>query len=107
MPNPHNKSPILMTESGQLLLPMHERFLCVLKCASQVRILPDPDIFTFAMLWICCACALTGCSGFVASTEDPDSGGIWDPVPPPDEAVPALFIAAAGVEAAPPVVAVW
>ncbi len=24
---------------------MHERFFCVLKCASHVCILPDPDIF--------------------------------------------------------------
>ncbi|CAD7954552.1 unnamed protein product [Amoebophrya sp. A120] len=24
---------------------MHERFVCVVKCASQVRFLPDPDIF--------------------------------------------------------------
>ncbi len=47
MPNPHDKSPILVTESGQLLLPMHERFFCVLKYASQVCILPDADIFTF------------------------------------------------------------
>ncbi len=36
MPNPHDKSPILVTESEHLLLPMHQRFLCVLKCASQV-----------------------------------------------------------------------
>ncbi|CAD7976478.1 unnamed protein product, partial [Amoebophrya sp. A120] len=42
MPKPHDKSLILVTESGQLLLPMHERLFCVLKCASQVCILPDP-----------------------------------------------------------------
>ncbi len=36
MPNPHDQPPILVTESEQLLLPMHQRFLCVLKCASQV-----------------------------------------------------------------------
>ncbi len=37
MSNPHDKSPtFLVTESEQLLLPMHQRFLCVLKCASQV-----------------------------------------------------------------------
>ncbi len=35
----------LVTESGKLLLPMHEKFFCVLKCASQVCILPDPEIF--------------------------------------------------------------
>ncbi len=46
MPNPHDKSPILVTESEQLLLPMHERFLRVPKCASQVYILPD-HIVTF------------------------------------------------------------
>ncbi len=46
MPNPHDKSPTLVTRIGHVLLPMHERFLCVVKCASQLRILPDPDTFT-------------------------------------------------------------
>ncbi len=50
MSNPHDKSPTLVRERGQLLLPMQERFFCVVKRASQVRTLPeDPDIFTFDM----------------------------------------------------------
>ncbi|CAD7965024.1 unnamed protein product [Amoebophrya sp. A120] len=44
MPKPHDKFPTLVTESGQVLLPMHERFFCVLKCALQVCTLPDPEI---------------------------------------------------------------
>ncbi len=47
MPNPHDKCPPLVLGSRHLLLPMHERFVCVVKCASQLHILPDPDIFAF------------------------------------------------------------
>ncbi len=67
MPNPHDKSPILVTESEQLLLPMHERFLCVLKCASQVAffqtrtflhfivamLLRDGGVLLQIDLWMC------------------------------------------------------
>eukprot|EP00926_Amoebophrya_sp_RCC4398_P018319 GSA120T00000445001.1 len=59
MPNPHDKSPTLVTGNGRgLLLPMHEKFVRVMlrKCAShqvRIRILPDPDILAHA--YVCSA----------------------------------------------------
>ncbi len=41
----HDKSPTVATGNGHHLLPTHERFVCVVKCASQLRTSTDPNIF--------------------------------------------------------------
>ncbi len=54
MPNPHDKFPLLVARSEQLLRSMHDRLFSGLKYASEVYMFPDPDIFpcdTKAWYW--------------------------------------------------------